>query len=92
MKKIELTQEQEDALSQHSQSGAKGIVLIKKIFEHYTQDLADITNIDMKGNLGLQTLARSTALDTIKEMQKLIFPEMFVAEKKNEDTPVSQWR
>lgn len=94
MKKINLTPEQVNALEQHSNSGANGVKIIKAILTFYIEDLINIDNIDPKGNMGLQTLARQEAKKTLVEVRDLIFPEL--SEDMKKATPgaekMSQWR
>ena len=50
--------------------------VIEKILNESIADLKDITNIDPKGNMGLQTLARQEACKEVKAIKDLIFPAL----------------
>lgn len=78
--KINLEQEEKDALETMSKSGANYVVALKKVFNEALKDLENIRNIDPKSNMGLQTLARQLACEMVVDMRDAVFgPE----QKKN---------
>jgi hypothetical protein len=93
--KIELKIEEHNALEQFEQSGANYVRVIEKIFAGAINELKDINNIDPKGNMGLQALARQEAVKIMLEVKDMIFPGQ--VEKKTKpvapaDPGGSKWR
>lgn len=100
MKKITLDENEAADLANVAQSGAKGYGVMKKIFQSHMAELTSVMNIDPKGNIGLQTLARQHAYETISEMAEMFFPEDAEAirgarkagAEGTGDKKISQWR
>ncbi len=96
--KIQLDQNEVNALEQLAGSGMNAYGVLKKIFKHYISDLESVRNIDPKGNMGLQTLARQEALKTVEEIAELLFPDAAVARSRTQPPtgpqgkPLSQYR
>ena len=82
MKTINLTKDDSDAIQHFQLSGQKAYSVFKKVFEHYKNDLGSVLNIDKKGNMGLQALARQEALVILNEIADIIFPDEEVAKKR----------
>ena len=84
-----------DALANLASSGQKGYGVLKKIFKENIEELSSIMNIDSKGNMGLQALARQHAVEILLGIAENIFPdekENISSLKKTGDKPISQWR
>lgn len=96
MKKITLSDDEIDSLSVNSQQGSKGYTVQKKIFKEVLADLDSVTNIDPKGNVGLQTCARQLAHEYLLEIYELIFPDDAMKKNNQVRTPggkvISQFR
>lgn len=92
--KINLDQNEIDALEKFEGSGMNAVGVIKKILQYAIDDLGNIENIDPKGNMGLQTLANQNATKELKVIRDTIFPG--VARQnlspKNAGKPKSEWR
>lgn len=89
MKRINLDQGEETSLEQFVGSGANYVKVIEKIFTFYLEDLKNIQNIDPKGNMGLQTLARQEAFGNLEEIRNIIFPGL-AERKKLEERPTGK--
>ena len=93
--KINLDQNEVNALEQFEGSGMNAVPVIKKILEKSIDFLGDIANIDPKGNMGLQTLANQNAVKELKDIRDTIFPGVARVSKKQPaepGAPKSQWR
>lgn len=90
--KINLQIEEQNALAQFVGSGANYVRVIEKIFAEAINDLKDINNIDPKGNMGLQALARQEAVKTILEIKDAIFPDQAEKIPTARPTKISQYR
>ena len=66
--------------------------VIKKIVKHYLKDLESILNVDPKGNMGLQTLARQEAYKYLIEIFDKIFQEPVIPGRQKPKEALSQWR
>lgn len=75
MKRIELEQDEVDALENLVNSGSTGVAVLKKIIKLHIEELESVRNIDPKGNMGLQTLARQNALEIVEDIAKMMFPD-----------------
>jgi hypothetical protein len=75
MKKIQIDPAEQATLDSLLGSGAPGLALMRRIFDHYVDDLGDVRNIDPKGNVGLQTVARQEALNILEEIRGTIFTD-----------------
>ena len=77
-------------------SGNNAVAVLKKIFKHYIAQLESVRDIDPKGNVGLQTCSRQNALETIEEMELVIFPDVVVSrpriQQPSGDQPMSKYR
>lgn len=80
------------ALDQLWRSGMPGIDVTKRVITENLLDLIDVRNIDPKGNMGLQALARQEAAKKLQE----IFEQLGwmkadeLTKAKNRD--ISDWR
>lgn len=74
MKKINLPDAHRQALLMWGQSGGSGVSAVKELFALSIEDLSDISNIDSKGNVGLQTIAAQKAVEYLREMYGIMFP------------------
>lgn len=74
MLKINLDENDSNALATLESTGAKGIEVQKKVFQYYMDDLSSVNNIDSKANMGLQALARQEAYKTLCEIAEIFFP------------------
>lgn len=100
MKKINLDESESEALANLAASGVNGYDVMKKIIQFYMRDLASILNVDPKGNIGLQTLARQHSYETISEIAETLFPEdaqairgaRNLAGTETGDKKISPWR
>lgn len=99
MKKILLDANEVQALQQFEASGMNAVKVIKKIFDLATADLQNIENIDPKGNMGLQALARQEAVAWVRELGGLVFGRSVENSRKPDRIPEggpakppSQWR
>jgi len=91
MKKINLDKNEEDALGALILQGGNSVAVLKKIFTLAIEDLKDITNVDSKGNMGLQTLARQLAVEKMIIVRDLIFQEVQTKPFIEKEKP-SQWK
>lgn len=71
--KIILEENEENVLASLQNSAMPGFKVVEKIFKLNMEDLESIENIDPKGNMGLQTLARQEALKTLKDIYQKVF-------------------
>lgn len=95
IEKIKLNDDESSALENFARSGQQAYPVLKKIFKHYIGDLESVRNIDSKGNMGLQALARQNALESLEEIEEQIFPDVAPARRKPEPgdrPPISQYR
>lgn len=79
--KINLEKNEEDALASMIASGGNHIPVLRKLFSQAIDDLKDITNIDPKANVGLQTCARQEAVKQLIEIESKIFPDPSTVKK-----------
>lgn len=68
--------------------------VIEKVFKEGITDLKDINNVDPKGNMGLQTLARQEAVKILVEIAEMIFPdqEKLKTSAGPQEKKISKWR
>lgn len=96
--KINLDENDSGALANLEASGAKGVDVLKKVFQFYMEDLMSINNIDPKGNMGLQALARQEAYGTLCEIAEIVFPSQALKIRASMPgsgdgkKPISKWR
>lgn len=95
MKRMNLDQNEINALEQFEASGMNAVAVIKKIFNFHIAELDSIKNIDPKGNMGLQSLANQNALEAVEGIRDTVFQT--VAQKKKvpiaePEKTKSQWR
>jgi len=91
--KINLDENEQNALATFNNSGQNAIQVMKKIFTFYIEDLESVKNIDPKGNMGLQSLARQEALKIVEEMRDIIFPDLAgPAQRVPAEQKISQYR
>lgn len=93
--KINIDQNESNALEAFASSGANYVKVIEKVFKFAIDDLKDITQIDPKGNMGLQALSRQEAVTHLIAIRDVIFPsvENKVKAQKDESEPGKpKWR
>lgn len=99
--KIILQEDETKALENLAGSGANGYDVMKKVFQLHIRDLHSIMNIDPKGNVGLQTISRQHAYETLLDIAEIIFPNDADDIKQARgtpkagdtgDKPMSKWR
>lgn len=62
--------------------------LVRKVLALHLEELRDIKKIDLKGNVGLQTCARSNAYDILSD----ILTDLDIAEPISKDPKASSFR
>lgn len=62
--------------------------LVRKVLALHLEELKDIKKIDLKGNVGLQTCARSNAYDILSD----ILTDLDIAEPISKDPKASSFR
>ena len=82
--KINLDQNEIDALEKFETSGMNAVAVIKKILDTSISYMGSIENIDPKGNMGLQTLANQNAVKELKDIRDAIFQSMAKINRKPE--------
>lgn len=91
--KIILQPDESKALENFATSGHQAYPVLKRIFKHYMDDLESVLNIDPKGNMGLQALARQEAHKTLADISEEIFPDISPPRRKDEPgKKISQYR
>lgn len=83
MKKNDLDENQIMLLAQFVKTGGAEVKLIHVILKKEIRELRDVLNIDPRGNMGLQALARQEAVKVLENVFDIIFPELL--EKKFQD-------
>ena len=91
MKKIELNENQTNALATLVANGGTGVEALKALFVAAELELRDVLSIDKKGNMGLQSLARQEAVEMLLQVRNLIFPGD-TTRLRGEASEVSPWR
>lgn len=87
------SQDEEATLTRFAESGSKELTLVKNILSYYIEDLGNIMNIDPKGNMGLQSLARQEAFGVVSSIAKLFTPDIIEHMQKSETKKtISPWR
>lgn len=74
MKKIQIDPTELQQLHAMIAAAAPGIKVLRKILDHYINELRDVRNIDDKGNMGLQAKAAQEALAVLDEFRDEVFP------------------
>lgn len=92
MKKIDLTIDESKALENFASSGHQAYPVLKKMFKHYQEDLGSVKNIDNKGNMGLQALARQNALEIVEEIAEKIFVDSPPVRREGGEKKIPQYR
>ena len=72
--KTKLSNDKINALVSMGHDGGAGAKALKELFEEAVMELDSVSNIDKKGNMGLQALARQEAVAIIRDMYWLIWP------------------
>lgn len=91
--KINLDENKSNALGKLMAVGGAGVEALKELFQAAEAELRDVSNIDPKGNMGLQTLAAQKALEAVKEIRSHVFLDTSVRiEKKKNAGDISQFR
>lgn len=91
--KINLDENKSNAIEKLMGVGGAGVEALKELFQAAEAELRDVSNIDPKGNMGLQTLAAQKALETVVELKAHVFPELVVREAgKKPEEQISQYR
>lgn len=92
MKKIELTEQQANALAGLVANRGAGVEALEALFIAAELELRDVLTIDKKGNMGLQSLARQDAVEMLLMIKDLIFPSESVRRKGEGSDLLSPWR
>lgn len=90
--KIILQPDESKALENFAASGHQAYPVMKKIFKYYMDDLESVLNIDPKGNMGLQALARQEAYNTLADIEVEIFPDSSPPVRREPGKKISQYR
>lgn len=90
--KIQLDQEEENAIANIMKVSGPGASAIKKLFSLAEQDLSNIMNIDKKGNMGLQALAAQNSVENLRGIIEVFFPEIKGMEASVKGKAISKWR
>lgn len=92
--KIILSENDSESIKNLAESGSKGYTVIKNLFQDVLSDLNAISNIDPKGNVGLQTCSRQEAYKYLLDVAEIIFPDQGFKPKeiKTVDNTLSKWR
>lgn len=91
--KIILEPNESSAIANFAASGHQAYPVLKKIFKYYQDELESVRNIDPKGNMGLQSLARQEALKILDDISNEIFPDISPPRRKEEPgKKISQYR
>lgn len=91
--KINLDPEKSNAIAKLMAVGGTGVEALKELLLSAEAELDSVSNIDPKGNMGLQALAAQKAVETLQEIRSHVFPET-VRQVKGVRTekPISQFR
>ena len=92
MKKIDLSPEEQNALSQLSVSESAWARVARKVLIEGVNELMDIRSIDPKGNVGLQTCANQRAAEILTELFSIIFPSIADEVGPPKGEKISPWR
>lgn len=91
--KINLDEQKDNAIAKLVGNGGAGVEALKELFQAAEAGLRDVSNIDPKGNMGLQALAAQRAVETLLEVREHVFPDSVRTEKVDgRDKRISQWR
>jgi len=72
--KIDLDPIKTDAIAKLMNVGGAGVEALKELFDAAEAELRDVTNIDPKGNMGLQSLAAQRAVEVLQGIKSNVFP------------------
>lgn len=88
-----LNENELNTLERFINSKSTELDLVKKILAYYSENMKDITNIDPKGNVGLQTVARQEAYGSFISMSSLFDKDIEEYIKKPEvKKAISPWQ
>lgn len=90
--KIHLDEEKSNAIAKLMAVGGAGVEALKELLQAAEAELRDVSNIDPKGNMGLQALAAQRAVEALQELRGHIFPGTNVTGSGERKKPVSQFR
>lgn len=91
--KIDLEESKSNAIAKLMGVGGAGVEALKELFQAAEAELRDVSNIDPKGNMGLQALAAQRAVETLLELRGHVFPDSVQTETVNgKETKISRWR
>lgn len=91
--KINLDQEKSNAIAKLMAVGGAGVEALKELLLAAEAELDSVSNIDPKGNMGLQALAAQKAVETLQEIRSHVFPEtMNKGVGARTEKPISQFR
>lgn len=88
--KIHLDESKSNAIAKLMGVGGAGVEALKELFQVAEAELRDVSNIDPKGNMGLQALAAQRAVEALREIGGHVFPELKTArtgKEKKEEQP-----
>ena len=91
--KIDLDENKSNAIAKLMAVGGAGVEALKELLLAAEAELNSVSNIDPKGNMGLQALAAQKAVETLQEIRSHVFPGT-VEEKSTgqRDQKISQFR
>lgn len=84
----EVSDEERDIIRRFIASNKQAWALVLKVLALHLEELRDIKKIDLKGNVGLQTCARSNAYDILSD----ILTDLDIAEPISKDPKSSSFR
>jgi hypothetical protein len=84
----EVSDEEREIIRRFIASNKQAWALVLKVLALHLEELRDIKKIDLKGNVGLQTCARSNAYDILSD----ILTDLDIAEPISKDPKASSFR
>lgn len=91
--KINLDEGKSNAIARLIAVGGAGVDALKELLISAEAELDSVSNIDPKGNMGLQALAAQKAVEILLEVRSHIFPESVKLKKVGtEEKKISAWR
>lgn len=84
----EVSDEEREIIRRFIASNKQAWALVLKVLALHLEELRDIKKIDLKGNVGLQTCARSNAYDILSD----ILTDLDIAEPISKDPKSSSFR
>lgn len=85
---LRLSDEERESIQMFMASNRPAWALVRKVMQLHLEELRDIKKIDLKGNVGLQTCARSNAYDILSD----ILTDLDIAEPISKDPKASSFR